>query len=668
MMKKILLAVLLFCLALCAAAYAEGNEFTLAGEGTLENPYLIATPEELMQLAAVMNDDALFGEYYDCHYRLTADIALNDCANFDAWGENPPANVWMPIGYYHSFDGVFDGNGHTISGLYINQTVGEDANGHVMDIFGLFGHLDGQVKNLTIANAYVHPKYAEVNGASIECGILAGSTGAGSVISGCALEGVVICEGYACGGIVGFGSGEIADCTFAGKMIEKSGSHTNSIGGIAGIGSSIRNCSVSAQIICEDAGDEGVSCADIGGIAGSLSPDDCIENCTFAGEIIGGDYAGGIVGIASGLGIGDQSAKAIIRNCINNGSITAAEDAGGIVGHVLHTFHGNEVWVDGCTNRGEIHTLAADGVCAVGGIAGYILTEEEDSFVTITGCTNEAELRANMPGGIVGRIMQNGGNVRIENCTNKGAITGEGSYAAGILCHIQQWGGNWTLAIDSCVNEGSITTDANAGGIVCFAYCVNDGNGCAMTISNCINRGNLTSGGINNYMGGILGVDALAAVPVTISGCVNEGDLEYTKEVLVDAETLSGALVTLSRISGGIVGYVGSAPYITVDSGERSLDNINAEDAYLNIENCSFTGKLIHKEAAFADDVDEAVKENWKKSGVENVLNFFPALEGGIIGTVADDENYSVKLAGCTYANAEREIDDWNRFDTGEKK
>lgn len=38
---------MVFCLALCAAAYAEELEFTLAGEGTAENPYLIATPEEL---------------------------------------------------------------------------------------------------------------------------------------------------------------------------------------------------------------------------------------------------------------------------------------------------------------------------------------------------------------------------------------------------------------------------------------------------------------------------------------------------------------------------------------------------------------------------------------------------------------------------------------------
>ena len=164
-------------------------------------------------------------------------------------------------------------------------------------------------------------------------------------------------------------------------------------------------------------------------------------------------------------------------------------------------------------------------------------------------------------------------------------------------------------------------------------------------------------------MGGILGVDAMARIPVSITNCTSEGDLEYSGEVVVDAETLSGALVTLARTSGGIVGYVGTAPYITVNSGERTLNNINVEDAYLNIEKCSFTGNFIHKEARLADDVTEELLEKWQFTSADNVLNYFIALEGGVIGTIADNEYYSVKITDCTYANTEREIDDWNRFD-----
>lgn len=666
MLKKIILTVLMLCLVFCAAAHAEAIAFTLAGAGTEESPYLIATQEDLLQLAAVMNDEDLHSDYMYGHYQLTADIELNDCSAFDSWAENAPENIWTPIGYYHSFKGVFDGSGHTISGLCINQPVTEikyDGYSRVIDKFGLFAKNDGEIKNLTIANAFVAPEYVKDLG-SIDAGILAGYN-SGS-IHGCTVKGIVVCEGFSNGGIAGGNYGEIADCTFEGKLLEKSGSHSTNIGGIAGSGGIIRNCTVSAQLICENT-TETEAYANIGGITGMLSAfivDECIEYCTFSGEIVSGNYAGGIAGHAGTIGANEDGAKAVIRGCTNNGSITSVVDAGGIVGTVMIISNDNEVLIEGCSNFGEVHTLTNESEAA-GGIVGSIDTRNNGQ-VLITGCTNEAALRANMPGGIVGSIMQQKGNIRIEKCTNKGAITCDGFYAAGILCHIQQWGGNWNIEIDQCVNEGDIFTPANAGGIVCFAFDADaNASGRALTISNCANRGNLCSSGNNNYMGGILGVNALAKIPVTITGCVNEGNLEYTSEVLVDAETLSGTLVTLARTSGGIVGYVGTAPYFSLNSGERSVENINVDDAFLNIVNCSSTGRFIHKEAAFADDVDETIIEKWNASGYDNVLNFFVALEGGIVGTVADDGSYSVNISDCTFENIERAWDDWNRFDTG---
>ena len=59
-------------------------------------------------------------DYKDAYYVLTADIALNDTAAFDRWETTAPAYTWMSIGFITvSFDGVFDRNGYTVSGLYI---------------------------------------------------------------------------------------------------------------------------------------------------------------------------------------------------------------------------------------------------------------------------------------------------------------------------------------------------------------------------------------------------------------------------------------------------------------------------------------------------------------------------------------------------------------------
>lgn len=656
MLKKIWMLALVLCFVLCASACAEEFVCPFKGEGTQENPYLIETKEDLFQFAALMNDDDLYLDYYSLHYRLTADIALNDGSNYEEWGENPPETVWTPIGYYHSFRGVFDGSGHTISGLYINLPAGKELepgkNDWYNDMFsfGLFGSTQGEIRNLNVVNAYVHPVRGE---RKPETGIIAGSnTG---IISGCSAEGILICEGLSGGIAASSGGGTIEDCSFIGKIFVRD---SNEVGGIAGYGGYIRNCSVSAQITCETLDDLLKAQAGIGGIAGTMSGDKTIENCTFNGEIISGDHAGGIVGMMSD-GLVGENPNVVLRNCTNYGSVTAYEEAGGIVGYIFSRNGSGQIRLDGCTNFGNVRSKMED-LPATGGIVGYVMIHKNGDVV-ITGCTNEAALSCSYPGGIVSQLMQWGGKILIENCTNKGAITGEFLYAGGILCHTQPIGSDWTVNINGCVNEGDITTDHNAGGIVCFTFSVNESNS-AMNITNCINRGNLRSGGINNYMGGILGVNAFSKVPVTISGCVNEGDLEYTRDVQVDAETLSGTLITLARISGGIVGYNGTAPFFSVDSGERRLNNINVEDAYLNIVNCSSTGKFIHKEARFADDVTEELLEKWNLSGYENVLNFFPALEGGIVGTIADQENYSVNISGCSYENIEREYDDWNRF------
>lgn len=658
-MRKIWICVLALCLALCASACAESALFK--GAGTEESPYQIATVEELHQLAEVMKNDDIYRDYDRAYYQLTADIALNDVSGFDAWDSNPPANVWTPIGDYHSFCGVFDGNGHTISGLFINQAVAKDEYDREVYRFGLFGGTDGEIRNLTITNAFINPVKGEGMAYSPEGGILAGSNG--GLIENCAIEGVVICSASNNGGIVASNFGQITGCTFTGKMIERNGENYyngGDIGGIAGSGGNISDCTVNAQILCEKNAKDDM-CGSIGGIAGihsSFDREECIENCTFNGEIVGGSNAGGIVGHAGIIGK-VEGAACIVRNCVNNGTVKSAEDAGGIVGLAMHTGACGEILVENCVNRGVVGTMET-GIYAAAGIVGCVDTRSTGTVVA-TGCVNEADFAAYLPGGIVGRVMQMKGHVRVTDCVNKGALTGEGTYAGGILCHIQQWGEEWSVEISGCTNEGSITAEQNVGGIVCFAHDLGNKD-TSLSITDCVNRGNLTSAGGNNFMGGILGVNSMAKTPVTISGCTNEGNLEYTREVLVDKETLSGNLFTLSRTSGGIVGYVGFAPYLSVNSGEREQKNIGVKKAWMNIENCASTGSFIHKEAKFADDVDDALLDAWKQSGYDKLLNFFIPLEGGIVGTVADNKDYSVNITNCTFENIEREIDDWNRF------
>ena len=60
-------------------------------------------------------------EYRTQNYILTADISLNDASDYENWGTERPEYDWRSIGAEATFTGVFDGNGHTISGLYQNK-------------------------------------------------------------------------------------------------------------------------------------------------------------------------------------------------------------------------------------------------------------------------------------------------------------------------------------------------------------------------------------------------------------------------------------------------------------------------------------------------------------------------------------------------------------------
>ena len=86
-----------------------------------------------------------FSNYKDQTVILTADIDLNP--GWDASTKTEPTNKWASAFY---MDGTFDGQGHTIKGIYIN--VNENANLFVLAQNG------STIKNLKIENSYFHAK------------------------------------------------------------------------------------------------------------------------------------------------------------------------------------------------------------------------------------------------------------------------------------------------------------------------------------------------------------------------------------------------------------------------------------------------------------------------------------------------------------------------------
>lgn len=101
-----------------------------SGDGTADNPYKIATAEQLRKL---VTDTATEGKYYV----LTSDIKLNDTAA-EGWTTSLLSNNWITL--YNDdikFQGNFNGGGHNISGMLYNASNTTD--GHRSGLFPVVG-------------------------------------------------------------------------------------------------------------------------------------------------------------------------------------------------------------------------------------------------------------------------------------------------------------------------------------------------------------------------------------------------------------------------------------------------------------------------------------------------------------------------------------------------
>lgn len=208
---------MILCLLLCmaftpAAAFADNaktapdgiwTDYAAAnfaeGSGTKDDPYQIATPEQLAKLAADINSGVGDKTHSKEHFKLTADLDLS-------------AHRWIPIGTgpgansFHSFSGYFDGNGKTISGLYVDES---------QYSAGLFGHFSGyEIKNLTIKDGYVKTGSGDRDGAGILIGSATEGYGMSISVENCSVSGTVESDSVATGGLAGYNSyGSYENCT-----------------------------------------------------------------------------------------------------------------------------------------------------------------------------------------------------------------------------------------------------------------------------------------------------------------------------------------------------------------------------------------------------------------------------------------------------------------------
>ena len=322
---------------------------------------------------------------------LMNDIVVNtgDLKNYDGKSAND-WRIWAPIGVDYSFAGVFDGNHYDVSGLYYNDATGTGV--------GLFGVVEGVVRNVGIRNSYFYAKQ-EVGGI---CGALSAELDENKArIEYCVSDATVIADdGYA-GGICG-GSGHIiTGCYNTGSVtsVEYSAQYT---GGIVGYSDYVGNISY-----CGNAGDV-IGFYYTGGICGYNFKNGVLE-CYNSGNVTGYlSYTGGI------CGANDSKTT----NCFNTGDVLCDKGVGGICGS-----QGNPIL--NCYNTGKITCVTG----YAGGISGMASS-------TITNCYNIGEIVSMYEGtgSFVGAICGDGASKSMINCyyLSGSAVDGAGVTQNGI--------------------------------------------------------------------------------------------------------------------------------------------------------------------------------------------------------------------------------------------
>ncbi len=599
--------------------------------------------------------------------------------------------TWIRIGNTTNnyFSGTFEGNGNTITNLYMNIATGN---------LGLFGYSKGgTINNINLKDVNITSTRYQIGGIlgygnnininnckvsgiitttgqnnnfsrtggiigligtqggninncvneatiggsySMKAGIV-GQMYKGTVIN-CVNKGEITGNLAYVAGIVGFGGNNsnvnytiiIDNCKNYGKIQGKS--HAGGISGGIVRASIIKNCTNynSGTVNVTGRGEATYSESNVGGITASIGNNSEVENCNNYADISGlYNGVGGIVG---------TSYKGTIKKCKNKGIITGgAGGTGGISGFAGYYHDTRKLFtksiIENCINEKE-GVVSATGY-NVGGITGFLQYGSEvrncKNYANVTGTGKDSLNRANV-GGIVGNQayrMYNGQACLVENCYNYGNIESKYFYCGGIV-GLQQRG-----IVKNCINEGTVTNErAHTGGITGCTGRYDDSVKTNATIEDCLNKGDVTITGTGANASGAGGIVGTLENTSSITRCGNIGNIKTSG--------YSASTDVVSR-TGGIVGT------ITINGAKKvtyCYNTGNVTALYKHI------GGIVGRARAGGTIIEHC----YSKGQIAG-----PANIGGIIGY---KDNATVKITESYYLENSVQPTEGNKTEEGEER
>lgn len=317
-----------FC-TLCDAyqpANLTTDKYDINGDKIKDEVYEISNAGQLYWFAGLVNG-TLSGvtQNKSANAVLTKDIVVNeDVLKSDGTVNEGTFKEWTPIATNASpYTGIFEGQNHTISGLYFKQET---------SFVGLFSVNSGKIANVGILDSYFYGQPYK----GWQVGGVCGSNTNQGAITNCYNTGIVR-GSETVGGVCGSNYGTITNCSNKGNV----GEDDESVGGVCGSNyGTITNCN-NAGIV------SGKSY--VGGVCGKNSNGGTVTNCNNTGEVRGtSQYIGGLSG---------DNDSSSITNCNNTGEVKAT---GKFVGGLSGGNYNNGT-ITNCYYDSTIYTGAAIG-------------------------------------------------------------------------------------------------------------------------------------------------------------------------------------------------------------------------------------------------------------------------------------------------------------------
>ena len=552
------------------------------GTGTEQDPYQVKTANQLACFARSVN---LGRTYQNQYIKQTKTIKLNDDLNGKAESNNlASANLWTTagekIGWQYDgdinhFDGTYDGNNKTISGLYITDE-STPSDGYY-DYIGMFGLThDATFKNMKLTDVYMH--------ATNRTAALLGYGAGNLTLINVETYGTGIFERPDPDSTSFYNAGIVSnyDANYTGILIIENttnninltcyGSCSGVLHRVSGMSDSdtpnliIRGVINNGSILYKAWGTGSGIVGYNGAYAGNVLVENSVNtgNITFDSGVSGSDVAG-LLGYC-------RVGKLTIKNSHNTGNITGFDTINSMAGVAANT--SAETYVEDTYNSGNLIGARVDGNnhTAASGIIGEADNREAAFVVKKSYNTGNIDTpNSRYVAGIIGKYQGYypvGDNRIIENCYNTGDLSGV--YGVG---GIAGYGG---VLITKCYNTGNIyAQENNAGGLVGYG---------GSDIEYSYNTGTVTLDSEGSYVGGLCATDCR-----NVKNSYNTGDITILNSC-ADIGGIVGQYGTITNTynSGNILFkgtgsssymYMSGIGYYATVSNSYNVGNVTVEDA-----------------------------------------------------------------------------------------